>query len=157
MKSPITIRLATRADIAAIKSIVDVTVFPADMLDDMIAPFFDDPASRDVWFVAEAEHRILGVTFCEPERMTEGSWNMLAIGVSPDSQGQGVGAALTYALEDYLASQNGRILIVETSGLPEFEQTRTFYHKQGYRQEARIQDFYADGDDKIVFWKSLKV
>jgi RimJ/RimL family protein N-acetyltransferase len=47
------------------------------------------------------------------------------------------------------------MLLVETSGLPDFERTRTFYAKCGYEEEARIRDFYAVNDDKVVFRKVL--
>jgi len=46
-------------------------------------------------------------------------------------------------------------LIANTSGVDEFAQTRAFYFKNGYAEEARIRDFWDAGDDKIVFWKSL--
>jgi len=58
-------------------------------------------------------------------------------------------------IEDLLRNRNQRVVIVETSGLPEFKQTRTFYEKAGYLREAKIRDFYDKGDDKIIFWKSL--
>ena len=41
------------------------------------------------------------------------------------------------------------------SGLPEFERTRAFYHRCRYVEEARVRDFYAAGEDKVIFWKSL--
>lgn len=50
----------------------------------------------------------------------------------------------------------GRMLIVETSGLPSFSGTRAFYVKCGCEEEGRIRDFYAAGEDKIVFRKVLR-
>jgi hypothetical protein len=47
------------------------------------------------------------------------------------------------------------MLLVETSRLPDFDHTRKFYIKCGYEEEARIRDFYATGDDKVVFHKVL--
>jgi ribosomal protein S18 acetylase RimI-like enzyme len=155
MTQPICVRLATAADIEAIKPIVDATLFPADMLEPMISPFLNEPDCRHIWLVAEQAGALVGVTYCEPERMTDGTWNMLAIAVAPDSQGNGVGHALTANLEGQLATQGARVLIAETSGLSDYELTRAFYRKRGYREEARIRDFYAAGEDKIVFWKSL--
>lgn len=58
-------------------------------------------------------------------------------------------------LEQLLASQNQRVLLVETSALPEFDRTRAFYTQCGYTEEARIRDFYQAGEDKVVFWKKL--
>ena len=49
----------------------------------------------------------------------------------------------------------GRLLLVETSGKLSFERTRRFYAGLGYRREAVIRDYYAAGDDKIVFAKPL--
>jgi RimJ/RimL family protein N-acetyltransferase len=54
-----------------------------------------------------------------------------------------------------LAARGERILLVETSGLPEFERTRAFYAKHGYEEEARIREFYRAGEDKVVFRKAL--
>ena len=48
-----------------------------------------------------------------------------------------------------------RVLLVETSGLAEFARTCWFYAEIDYTHEARIREFYQEGEDKIVFWKAL--
>ena len=37
----------------------------------------------------------------------------------------------------------------------EYEPTRGFYEARGYRAVSRIPDFYAPGDDQVVYTKSL--
>ncbi|WP_299327745.1 GNAT family N-acetyltransferase [Parasphingopyxis sp.] len=153
MKSDCEIRAATGADIPAIKAIADATeLFPSDMLDAMIAGYLDGDAA-DIWFVAAQDGQTVAFGFCEPERMTEGTWNLLAIGVVPEHQGNGIGGAMMAYLEEKLAAAGARVLIVETMGTPELAATRTFYAKNGYAEEARIREFYEAGADKVVFWK----
>ena len=59
-------------------------------------------------------------------------------------------------VEQALAADGQRLVLVETSGLPSFEKTRAFYKKLGYNEEARIREFYQTGEDKIVFRKAVK-
>ena len=49
----------------------------------------------------------------------------------------------------------GRRIYIETSAKPQYEPTRSFYVRCGYVEEARFRDFYAPGDDKLVYGKSL--
>lgn len=152
------VRPVTRGDVAAIKRIADATgLFPSSMLDDMIAPYFVDRDSKHLWVAggAESAGAAVGFAYCEPERMTVGTWNVLAIGVLPEHQGRGIGAAIMGYLEHVLRRRGQRILLVETSAMPEFQRTREFYGNLNYTAEARIRDYYDAGDDKIVFWKSL--
>lgn len=150
----ISIRPARAGDVAVIGQIAEATdLFPAEMLDDMMAGYLEG-SKPDLWFVAE-DGDVLGFGFCEPERMADGAWNLLAIGVSPDQQGQGIGAALLGHLEAELVKPKARILIVETLGTDSFQPTRDFYLKNGFDEEARIRDFYEDGGDKVVFWKRI--
>jgi ribosomal protein S18 acetylase RimI-like enzyme len=58
-------------------------------------------------------------------------------------------------MEGVLRSTGARLLLVETSGMPDFSGQREFYRRLGFEQEARIRNFYAAGDDKIVFTMSL--
>lgn len=139
------------------KSIIDdVGLFAPDLLDEMTAAFLDGAAPDDLWFVAVADGTACGVAYCAPERMTEGAWNLLLIAVRKNHQGEGLGAALTRHVEQALAERKARIVLVETSGLPSFEPTRAVYRRLGYVEEARIRDFYAAGEDKVVFWKKIQ-
>ena len=58
-------------------------------------------------------------------------------------------------LEERLREGDGRVLIVETSSLDEYAAMRAFYSDQAFAKEAQIRGFYAEGEDKIVFWKHL--
>jgi hypothetical protein len=61
---------------------------------------------------------------------------------------------LRHAEED-IRRQHGRLLLIETSSLPHYELTRHFYLKHGYEQGCVLRDYYADGDDMVVFRKRL--
>ena len=87
--------------------------------------------------------------------MTEGTWNLYLIAIHADRQGTGEGSKLIAHFERTLADEGQRVLLVETSGNPDFEQTCQFYRNNNYTEEARIWEFYTTGEDKIVFWKKL--
>ena len=149
-------RPVTPDDLPALKAIISATdLFPADMLDDMIAGFLSGQEPYSRWMTDTATPPRL-VAYCAPEPMTEGTHNLYLIAVHPDAQGAGLGARFLAYLEEALADAGTRILLVETSGTAEFTRTREFYDKNGYEREARIRDFYQSGDDKIIFRKALK-
>ncbi|MEO9826680.1 MAG: N-acetyltransferase [Paracoccaceae bacterium] len=149
------LRPSISSDIPDLQAVLDETeLFPSEMLPDMIGGFLSGK-SDDLWITCEESGGVIGFCYVLPEQLTEGTWNMAAIAVSPKNQGQGAGRALVQEVEATLAKRGIRVLIVDTSGTDAFEQTRAFYRSNGYVEEARIRDFWADGDDKIVFWKSL--
>jgi hypothetical protein len=59
--------------------------------------------------------------------------------------------------EEEVSRQRGRMLLIETSSLPHYEPTRRFYLKHGYEQAAVLRDFYAEGDDMVIFCKRFPV
>jgi ribosomal protein S18 acetylase RimI-like enzyme len=111
-------------------------------------------SNEDIWLLASDEQP-MGVLYCTPEPMTSGTWNILMLLVHPNAHGQGYGRALIAHIEELVAVRKARLLIVETSGVEDFERTRSFYAQCGYTEEARIRNFYAASDDKVVFVKSL--
>ena len=58
-------------------------------------------------------------------------------------------------VEDDIRRLQGRILLIETSSLPHYHLTRKFYLKHGYEEAAVLKDFYADGDDLVVFRRRI--
>ena len=144
------------ADIPLLIQLLDrVGLFPGELLPEMVGDSLDLPDSEEKWLVYETEN-LKGLAYFAPEKMTEGTWNLYLIAVDPDVQAKGVGASLMNYVEDWLREYGARLLIVETSDLPEFELTRKFYDGLGYNREARIREFYDEGDGKIIFWKKLK-
>ena len=151
----VTFETTTAADIPALQRVLDETqLFPSDMLPDMLAPTLtgDSPAR---WLTCQRDGVAIGLCFAEPEDLTDGTWNMRALALHTQYQGQGFGAALTHALEDHLRTDGQRMIIVDTSGTDDFAGTRGFYSHIGYTQVACIPNYWAKDDDKIVFLKTL--
>jgi ribosomal protein S18 acetylase RimI-like enzyme len=107
------------------------------------------------WSIDESDGKVRGAIYYAPELMADRTWYVYAIAVDPECQGMGYGKALMQHVEDILQATGQRVLLVETSSLPKYERTQAFYTKCGYVPEARIRDFYTDGEDKIVFRKVL--
>jgi ribosomal protein S18 acetylase RimI-like enzyme len=150
------IRSSTSSDVPSLAKVADASqLFPGEMLPEMISGSLSGGECHDLWLTCELEGEAVGFCFAVPEKLTDGTWNMLAIAVHPEHQGGGAGSALVKHLEATLLARGQRVLIADTSGTPEFKQTREFYGKNGYSEEARIRDFWAEGNDKVVFWKLL--
>jgi ribosomal protein S18 acetylase RimI-like enzyme len=157
---PTMIRLTTPDDTNELLALAEATgLFEPDQIGElaqMLSQHFSDGAdSEGLWFTDD-DNEPVGVAYVAPERMTEGTWNLYLIAIHPDHQRQGRGAALLSHVEQMLAKSGERVLLVETSGLEDFEYVRAFYRKSGYDEEARIREFYKAGDDKIIFRKALK-
>lgn len=114
------IRDVVAADVANLKKVVDSSdLFPPEMLDEMISGYL--AGTEDcLWLTADNPDPTL-IAYCAPEKMTEGTWNLYLIAVHESMQGTGIGTKAVKYLEEQLVAKKGcRILLVETSGLPEF-------------------------------------
>jgi len=152
------LRSATSDDIVAVLALAEDTglLQPHELEDfgGMIREHLEGESETDFW-VVDDEGDLRGAAYYAPEQFSDGVWNLYFIGVHPTHQGKGCGSALLNYVEKTLKEQGQRLLLVETSGLNSFEQTRMFYRKNGYDEEARIRDFYKLGDDKVIFRKDL--
>ena len=150
------IRPTKHDDLADLQEVLDGTeLFPREMLPDLVSSFLSGDDGSDLWLTCEVDGKAVGFCYAVPEELTDRAWNKLALAVLPLLRGKGHGSALVARLEATLKGRSQRILIADTSGVAAFAQTREFYRKNHYFEEARIRDFWAAGDDKIVFWKSL--
>lgn len=103
----------------------------------------------------EREGSPTGFAYFAPTDMTDRTWHLYWIFVGKGVQSRGLGARLLAFVEGEVATAGGRLLLIETSSLPSYEPTRKFYLKNGYEHEATIRDFYAEGDDQVIFRKPL--
>ncbi len=108
----------------------------------MTASYLNGNPDKEIWAVAEEESVLQCVAFCAQEKLTNGTWNLYLLAVDLASQRHGVGTAMVSWIERRLCDQQARLLLVETSSLPEFEPARRFYLRYGFEQEGLIRDFY---------------
>ena len=106
-----------------------------------------------VAIVDDRDGRVVAYAYYDPDIMTDRTWYLYWIAVSKQTQARGVGTRLLHHAENEIKKLGGRILFIETSGLPHYELTRKFYLKHGYEAAATLRDFYTDGDDMVVFRK----
>ncbi len=103
---------------------------------------------------ADLDGRLAGWICWGPTPCTEGTFDMYWIAVDPSAHGAGIGSLMASAMERRLLGR-ARLVVVETGGRPAYDATRAFYLARGYREAARIPDFYALGDDQVIFTKRL--
>ena len=118
---------------------------------------FDGAAAGSPDYIAlGAEHdgRLAGWICWGPTPCTLGTYDLYWMAVDPALQRTGIGTALVAAMERRLAGV-ARLIVVETAGRPDYRDTRAFYQARGYSVAATIADFYAPGDDQVVYVKSL--
>lgn len=99
--------------------------------------------------------RLVGYAAYGASPSTDRTFDLYWIAVHPDAQRTGAGSALMGDVERRLASRPARILVIETSSRDAYAPTRRFYQKRGYEEAARLRDFYARGDDRVVLSKRM--
>jgi ribosomal protein S18 acetylase RimI-like enzyme len=106
---------------------------------------------RSVTF--EQSGAIVGFAYYAPAAMTDRTWYLYWIAVTRQTQARGIGGKLLRYVEEDIARSGGRVLFIETSSLGHYDLTRRFYLKHHYEQAAVLPDYYADGDNMVVFRK----
>jgi ribosomal protein S18 acetylase RimI-like enzyme len=107
------------------------------------------------FFFAERAGRLVGYCAWGNVPLTRQSYDLYWIAVAPYAQGEGVGQRLMALVERAVARRGGGGVYIETSSRRAYVRTRRFYRAAGYTQVARLLDFYAPGDHKVVFCKTL--
>lgn len=150
------IREVIHSDLDSLKIVLDSCgLFPSEYLDDMISDYFHNLDTNEIWFTYVENNSPISIGYCIPEKLTSGTYNLLAIGVSENHQRKGVAVEMMNFIEQKLKTIGARVLIVETSSDDAQIGARNLYQKLGYNQEAVIRDFWNEGEDKIVYWKKL--
>ena len=112
-------------------------------------------ASGYLFIFAQEGPQVLGYACYGPIAGTLHSWDLYWIVVQKNLRGQGLGSGLLELVEQRVWSADGERLYVETSSLPRYRPTRRFYQSLGYAPQAVLADFYAPGDDKVIYVKAL--
>ncbi|MDD4859610.1 MAG: GNAT family N-acetyltransferase [Dehalococcoidales bacterium] len=131
--------------------------FEVDIAEELIDANLKDPVgSGYVVQVAEIDGKVVGYINYGSTPVTQGTWDIYWMAVAADHQGQGIGKALIRFVEKDIAKAQGRLIVIETAGKAQYEKTRRFHFSLGYEEVARVPEYYAPGDDKLILCKRLK-
>jgi D-alanine-D-alanine ligase len=153
-------RYTTSADRQAIQTLLEETGFFRPDEITVAMEVLDDankagPKGDYQSFAVEIDGEVAGWVCIGPTPCTLGTYDVYWIAVSRNHQDKGLGTALLTHAEDLIAKRGGRISVIETSGRAIYHPTRQFYLRRGYTEAARLRDFYAPGDDKVVYTKAV--
>jgi ribosomal protein S18 acetylase RimI-like enzyme len=154
------IRPAVAGDAPAVVELaVAAGLFPVDevgVVEQMMGRYLAGAADEGhVCVVDEESGRLVAVAYYEPVVGTDRAWELVMIGVHRDHHRKGRGRVVLRWVEDDLRDRGQRLLLVETSSGSAFAPARAFYRTCGYDEEARVRDYFEDGDDMVLFRKSL--
>ncbi len=151
------LRSLTAADRGRIEEITRAAgLFREDEIPVALEVFEGAAADSPDYIALGAEHdgRLAGWICWGPTPCTLGTYDLYWMAVDPALQRTGIGTILLHAMERRLLGV-ARLIVVETAGRPDYRATRAFYQARGYAVAATIPDFYAPGDDQVVYVKSL--
>jgi ribosomal protein S18 acetylase RimI-like enzyme len=154
----LTVRLGAlqRTHRGRLREILDATaVFRPDEVT-MALELFDDALDGDYEFLgAFDDDRLVAYACFGATPGTDRTFDLYWIAVHPSAQRHGSGSRLLAEVEQRLSERGARLLVVETSSRDEYAPTRRFYAARGFREVARMRDFYAPSDDRVIYTKSL--
>jgi ribosomal protein S18 acetylase RimI-like enzyme len=147
-------------DVEQVRALVTATGFFSDEEIAVAVELVEERLAKgtvcDYRFIfAEEDWRLTAYSCFGRVPLTRSSYDLYWIVVAPEAQGAGIGRSLLARTESAIAGMGGTALYAETSGRLQYAPTRSFYRRCGYREAALFPDFYAPGDDKIVFEKRL--
>jgi ribosomal protein S18 acetylase RimI-like enzyme len=105
--------------------------------------------------VAVTDTDMAGYICFGPTPMTRATWDLYWVAVSPEVQGQGLGKRLYAAFADAIRQKGGQQVRIETSSQESYAATGGFYERLGFSIDGKLRDFYADGDDLLIFYRKI--
>jgi len=147
-------------DVERIRNLVEITGFFSPQEIDVAGELVSEriakgPASGYEFVMADHYGRLIGYTCFGPIPCTSSSYDLYWIAVHPDFQGQGLGRWLITEAENRIKASGGTQIYLDTSQRVQYGGSRLFYESCGYHPEAVLKDFYAAGDSKAIYSKSL--
>jgi D-alanine-D-alanine ligase len=152
--------IANSEDPAAVRRLVEATGYfsaeEAAVAEELVTErLAKGPPSGYHFVFAELGGQLAGYACYGPVPLTASSYDLYWIVVSPNDQGQGLGRTLLEETERLVCLAGGTRLYADTSGRPQYESTRAFYERMGFRMACVLEDFYAPGDAKVIYSKSF--
>jgi ribosomal protein S18 acetylase RimI-like enzyme len=147
----------------AVRQLVTATGFFSPGEQDIAVELVDDALTQGEaagyeFLFADNEERpgmLRGYACFGPVPSRPRDYDLYWIAVAPSGQRHGLGRQLIAEAERRAVSRGAVSMSIDTSGREQYLPTRAFYARMGYRIHEVVRDFYATGDDKVVYRKQL--
>ena len=106
-------------------------------------------------YVLEEGELLLAYACFGKNPMTRSAYDLYWLATSAQNMRQGHGRTILTFVEQEIKRQGGTLLVIETSSKETYQGSRQFYTRVGYELGGRLPGFYADNDDKLLFFKKL--
>lgn len=103
----------------------------------------------------EQDNRLIGYSCFGLIPCTVSSYDLYWIAIHPDFKRKGLGRMVLNETERLIYESNGTRIYIETSQRSHYSGTRSFYEQCGYNVTSILKDFYALGDGKVIYSKTL--
>lgn len=103
--------------------------------------------------VATYESQVIGYACYGSTPMTSGTWDIYWMAILKEFQGNKIGTFLIREVEKEIQKRGGRLILIETSSKESYNATREFYKRMGYNLISKIERFYSEQDDKLIYGK----
>jgi len=121
---------------------------------ELVEEALENGTESDYLFVfAEYEGNTIGYTCFGQIACTKYSYDLYWIGVHNNYRGAGIGKILMSETEKNIKKLGGKGIYIETSSRDKYIPTQKFYDNCNCELIARINDFYDEGDDKLLYKK----
>ncbi|HUX94977.1 MAG TPA: GNAT family N-acetyltransferase [Bacteroidales bacterium] len=149
-----------KRDINRVLEIVESTGFfydhEVEIAAELVAERLAEGGSTGYYFVfAEVDGITVAYSCFGPITMSKTCFDLYWIVTHNDYRGKGIGKKILEETFTQARKMGCKIIIAETSGLEHYAPTRAFYNSTGFDMEARIKNFYNEGDDKLFYTKRI--
>lgn len=149
-----------RSDSAIVRDIVSSSGFFNQLEVEIAVELVNERLSKGLesgyYFVfAEMNNKTVGYSCFGQIPATKASYDLYWIAVHDSVRGMGIGKRLMEKSESAIKKLGGSRIYIDTSSRDQYKPTQAFYAACGYRLEARLEDFYATGDSKLIYVKRI--
>jgi D-alanine-D-alanine ligase len=150
----------TPQDIPDVRQLVSATGFfneaEVELAAELVAEWLSKGKASGYGFVfVNLEGRLAGYSCYGPIPCSASSFDLYWIAVHPDFQKKGLGKVIFNETEHLIREAGGTRMYVDTSQRPQYHDTQAFYEHCGLKVVAVLEDFYALGENKVIYAKSL--
>lgn len=129
----------------------------ADCVDEMFTLALEKPTPDNYRFLSGwLSETMVGFACYGQESLTCGTWDLFWVCTLPAWRGRGVGGALLNEAVQMATKEQGRLMVIYTSGTPAYAAAHRLYQAHRFNRTATVPEYYNVGDDLHIYTRRLR-